>query len=156
MQHILTGNSLPTQAPQYIGQEYFDKASSKFYIATSTGVDGWQILGAGSDNNSNSYVTAHLEGPMTHDITTDSKLYKLHFSGPGVKTINLPIETDTMHNVTIYGFNTEGSNVTVNIGNNVSWQNGSAPIFPASGNLVEVEIFTLDAGDSWYGKYLSY
>lgn len=110
-----------------------------------------------SQNSSslNPVITEFFEGPG--EITITAAEYLLYFGGPGLKVIHLPsnLSTNQRHTAIIHGQNTEGSPVTVQIGdNNVSWQGGTLPNFPPSGSLVEAMLFTLDGGNQWYGKIL--
>lgn len=108
----------------------------------------------GSSPSNPIIITEFFEGPG--EITITAAEYRLYFGGPGLKVVHLPsnLSTNQRHTAIIHGQNTEGSAVTVQIGdNNVSWHGGTSPNFPP-GSLVETMLFTLDGGNEWYGKIL--
>ena len=164
-QHIIIDQDVPALAPQYIGQEYFDQNTQKFYKAAGTNSTDWQLLGAGSGGGganvsifSGPWINGSIEGPGAYDITADILIYSIGFGGPGLKTVNLPagLELDKRHSFVIFGRNTYGSAITVQIGtgSNVKWSGGTAPTFPTGNVKVEMLLFTLDGGTQWYGRVL--
>jgi hypothetical protein len=164
VQHILIGNGEPAQLSQYIGQEYFDQNTQKFYKSAGTAQSDWQLLGSGSGSSSESILSGSvvndsIEGPGSFDITASNTMYSLGFGGPGLKTVNFPtgLDTSKRHTFIVMGQNTSGGLIAVQFGDgsNVIWEGGAAPIFPASGALVEAMLFTLDGGSQWYGRILA-
>jgi len=164
VQHILTGNGEPTQSSQYIGQEYFNQSTQQFYKAAGIAQSDWQLLGANSGGSSESILSGSvtngwIEGPYSFDITENNHLYSIGFGGPGLKTVNLPtgLDASKRHTFIVMGQNTDGGSITVQFGDgsNVAWEGSVAPIFPASGALVEIMLFTFDGGIQWYGRVLA-
>lgn len=163
-QHIHIGNGLPSLVPGYTGQEYFDQDTQQFYKAAGTNQLDWQLLGAGSGGGgSNSFFSSlhtieNIEGPGTVLLDISSPVYSVNMGGPGTKVINLPagLEPDKRHAFIVYGQNTYGSSISVQIGDgsNVVWDAGNVPAFPTSGDIIEMALFTLNGGAQWYGRIL--
>ncbi len=163
-QHILISTSEPNQTPKYIGQEYFDLNTKKFYKAAGTNQSDWQLLGSGSSTGStnsffsSTHVIDNIEGPGTVELSITNPIYTVNMGGPGIKIINLPsaLELNKKHSFILFGQNTQGSAITVQIGDgtNVKWDGGSGPTFSTGDVIVEILLFTLDGGNQWYGKVL--
>lgn len=158
-QHILIGMESPIRVPNYIGQEYFDQTTQKFYKAIGTNSTDWQLLVSGETSTAEPHIVEHMEGPWVFDIEPNTAIYTLNMGGAGLKLINLPsgLDTSKRYSFIVIGRNTEGAPISVQIGNgtNVIWEAGVQPTFPTGSVIVEMMLFTHDGGNKWFGRVLA-